>query len=168
MEILTLCSVCGSIPLYHGDVILRWFDPRDGGEELPRTLAMADERRQPFEGSAAHLVVPPEQTAWILQLETILEERGEIERMRAAAGQEDRGRGGGGGGEMPTKFDRNLGDSIDAMAGGGKRVVSAPRNIEGKGMLGSGVKRGGGGGTAGSTNEKTGNSKKKGKYEEYI
>ena len=93
-------------------LIIRWFDPRF--EELPRTLAMANESRQPYEGSAAHLVVPPEQTAWIFQLETILEEQGEIERTKAVASEGRKAGSGKGERGLPIpRFDGYQGDERD-------------------------------------------------------
>ena len=111
---------------------------------------MADEPRQPFQGSAAHLVVPPEQTAWIFQLETILEEHGEIERMRRA--RKESGEGGG----KPQRNLHSVSAVVEEIVAGektaAKRNVSAPRRIEGaRGILG-----GGGGGAAGGTTEVVG------------
>jgi len=50
-----------------------WFDPIE--DKLPLTLAAAARKAGGFEGSAANLVIPQEETAWICQLETIMEER---------------------------------------------------------------------------------------------
>jgi hypothetical protein len=55
----------------------QWDDPQG---DLPVTKAMAQIEREPFRGSAADVVVPPEQTAWILQLETIMEEQKETQQ----------------------------------------------------------------------------------------
>ena len=92
---------------------------------------MAEEPRRMFQGSAAHLAIPPEQQAWVLQLETILEEQGEITTQR---------------GDNASKH--HQGPDIGDVRAVGRGAASDAGGVRAEGERGT--RRGGGGGGGGS------------------